>query len=50
MFLVNRRWQLHVWRLTGAPAAWPAQLARHMAEEPVLAIVSGLGGTTWAPI
>lgn len=50
MFMVNRRWQLHVWQLTGPAATWQTQLERHFAEEPVLAVVSGLGGPTWAPV
>ncbi len=50
MFMVNRRWQLHVWELTGPPDTWEAQLIRDFAKEPVLAVVSGLGGTNWAPV
>jgi hypothetical protein len=50
MFRVNRRWQLHVWRLTGPAKTWQVQLERHFAREPVLAVVSGLGGKTWAPV
>jgi hypothetical protein len=50
MFKANRRWQLHVWQLTGEPATWQAQLKRHLAEEPVLAVISGLGGKNWEPV
>ena len=50
MFIANRRWQLHVWELTGPPALWRAQLERHLADEPVLAVISGLGGSQWAPV
>ncbi|GAB3626128.1 hypothetical protein PTE30175_00874 [Pandoraea terrae] len=50
MFMVNRRWKLHVWELTGPEATWQDQLARYMAAEPVFAVVSGLGGTHWAPV
>lgn len=50
MFMVNRRWQLHVWQLTGPAATWQEQLERHFAEEPVLAVVSGLAGKTWGPV
>ncbi len=50
MLMVNRRWQLHVWELTGPAGTWEAQLTRHLAEEPVLAVVSGLGGANWAPV
>jgi len=50
MFRVERRWQLHVWELTGAPATWEAQLRRHLAAEPVFAVISGLGGSNWGPV
>lgn len=50
MFMVHRRWELHVWELTGAASTWQEQLERHLAREPVLAVVSGLGGTNWAPV
>jgi hypothetical protein len=50
MFKANRRWQLHVWELTGAPDTWEKQLAQHLAREPVFAVISGLGGKTWAPV
>jgi hypothetical protein len=50
MFKVNRRWELHVWRLTGAPETWKAQLQAKLAAEPVYAVISGIGGRTWAPV
>lgn len=49
-FMVNRRWVLHVWTLTGPASAWKAQLEQHMADEPVFAIVSGIGGKDWTPV
>ena len=50
MFMVNRRWELHVWELSGPPATWNEQLKRYMATQPVFAVVSGLGGKNWAPV
>jgi hypothetical protein len=50
MFRVERRWELHVWELTGLPATWGAQLRRHLAAEPVFAVISGLGGSHWEPV
>ena len=50
MYLAQRHWQLHVWELTGPSHTWGAQLDRHLAEEPVMAAVSGLGGAHWAPV
>lgn len=50
MFMVNRRWELHVWELHGAPDTWQAQLRQHLAQQPVFAVLSGLGGRNWAPV
>jgi Cytochrome c len=50
MFMSHRLWQLHVWELTGPSATWQAQLEQHLAKEPVLAMVSGLGGSNWTPV
>jgi hypothetical protein len=47
---VQRRWQLHVWQLEGAPSTWEDQLDRHLKAEPVFAVISGLGGADWSPI
>jgi hypothetical protein len=49
-FRVSRRWQLHVWELTGPPDGWAEQLDKHLASEPVFAVISGLGGVVWEPI
>jgi hypothetical protein len=50
MYRVTRRWQLHLWELTGAPEGWDRQLQDHLAATPVFAVLSGLGGATWAPV
>lgn len=50
MFMVNRRWALHVWQLSGPASTWKAQLEERMAAEPVFAVVSGIGGKNWAPV
>ena len=49
-YRVTRRWQLHVWELTGAPQTWERQLEQHMNVEPVFAVISGLGRYDWRPI
>jgi cytochrome c553 len=46
----HRRWELHVWELTGAPSGWQKQLEQYMAKQPVLAVLSGLGRGNWAPV
>lgn len=50
MYMVNRHWQLHIWRLNGPAAGWQTQLEKHLAQEPVLAVISGIGGANWAPV
>jgi cytochrome c553 len=49
-YRVSRRWQLHVWQLQGEPDTWEQQLHVHLMAEPVYAVISGLGGKTWAPV
>ncbi len=50
MFKANRRWQLHVWQLQGPPESWQRQLEEDLARQPVYAVISGMGGRTWAPV
>jgi hypothetical protein len=50
MYMAQRRWQLHVWQLTGPASTWTQQLVHYFAVEPVMAAVSGLGGSNWAPV
>jgi hypothetical protein len=45
----RRPWRLHTWTLHGPPPTWPAQLARHLREQPVFALLSGIG-REWAPV
>jgi hypothetical protein len=49
-FRVTRGWRLHAWTLQGAPDTWEAQLQEHLRQEPVFAVLSGLGGAEWAPV
>ncbi|GEJ58891.1 c-type cytochrome [Anaeromyxobacter diazotrophicus] len=50
MYRVTRKWQLHVWELSGPPDGWEAQLRERLAATPVFAVISGIGGKTWAPV
>jgi hypothetical protein len=49
-YRVTRQWQLHVWELSGPPDTWEQQLREKLAAQPVFAVISGLGGKTWAPV
>lgn len=49
-FQTNRYWDLDVWELTGPPDTWAAQLKQRYDAQPVFALISGLGGTHWAPV
>jgi hypothetical protein len=49
-YRVTRRWQLHVWRLTGTADTWEAQLREHLRAEPVFAVLSGIAGQDWSPV
>lgn len=50
MYLAYRTWVLHVWELDGAPETWRAQLEAHYRQQPVFAVIGGLGGGNWAPV
>jgi Cytochrome c len=50
MFMVHRQWVLHVWELSGPASGWQAQLTQHLAQDPVFAVISGLGRTNWRPV
>jgi len=45
-----REWSLDVWRLSGPPGSWRAQLETYYQEHPVFALVGGVGTGTWQPI
>jgi hypothetical protein len=47
---VPRKWQLHVWDLSGEPETWGEQLHERLTAEPVFAVISGLGGKNWEPV
>ncbi|HSY94869.1 MAG TPA: hypothetical protein VK793_04585 [Steroidobacteraceae bacterium] len=48
--LAQRHWQLHLWELTGPAAGWREQLEQDFAREPVMALLSGVGGAMWGPV
>jgi len=50
MYRAYRKWVLHVWELQGSAESWPAQLEAYYRDQPVFALVGGLGLADWAPV
>jgi cytochrome c553 len=50
MYRAYRKWTLHVWELKGPSETWGAQLEAFYKQQPVFALVGGLGGAGWRPI
>ena len=50
MYRAFRTWELHPWELTGPPETWGDQLANHYRQQPVFAVIGGIGGGTWQPV
>ena len=50
MYRAYRKWVLHVWELVGPAETWGAQLETYYRQQPVFALVGGLGATSWQPI
>jgi len=45
-----REWKLHVWTLTGPADGWKDQLEQRYSQQPVFAVLSGIGGDSWRPL
>ena len=45
-----RKWVLDVWELKGPSTTWDAQLEAYYRQQPVFALVSGLGRESWRPM
>lgn len=45
-----RTWKMHVWTLEGPPETWEKQLEEHYRNQPVFAVLSGIGQGTWRPV
>lgn len=50
MYRAYRSWVLHPWELTGSPETWRDQLAAYYRQQPVFAVIGGLGGGSWQPV
>ena len=46
----ERKWELEIWELQGAPDSWGEQLAARYRARPVFALISGLSHSTWQPV
>jgi len=49
-YRVTRQWRLNVWELQGPAETWQRQLEDRQRDQPVFAVLSGLGRGNWAPI
>ena len=45
----GRKWELHVWQLQGPQDGWERQLSQRAGEQPVFALVGGIG-RDWQPV
>ncbi len=45
-----RKWVLHTWQLQGPPESWRAQLESYYRDQPVFALLGGVGGEQWQPV
>lgn len=50
MYRVYRKWVLHEWVLSGPEETWHEQLAAHYRQQPVFAVLSGIGAGSWRPV
>lgn len=50
LFEPYRKWVMHVWELKGPPETWGEQLEALYAEQPVFAVLSGVGEGSWQPM
>jgi hypothetical protein len=48
--LAARSWVLHIWQLKGAASSWQAQLETAYRDQPVLAMIGGMGAGEWRPV
>lgn len=50
MYRVYRKWVLHEWTLSGSPESWQEQLEARYRQQPVFAVLSGIGAGSWRPV
>jgi hypothetical protein len=50
LFEPYRKWVMHVWELQGPSDSWDDQLQALYKEQPVFAVLSGVGEGSWQPV
>lgn len=50
LFEPYRKWVMHVWELKGEADTWPDRLHALYREQPVFAVLSGVGEGSWQPV
>lgn len=45
-----RKFELHVWELSGPAGTWRTQMERYYTQQPVFALVNGIGTGSWLPV
>ncbi|MBI3562197.1 MAG: ABC transporter substrate-binding protein [Gammaproteobacteria bacterium] len=45
-----RHFEVHFWELSGPSSQWGEQLNKYYAQQPVYALVNGIGTETWQPV
>ena len=47
---VFREWSYDIWRVSGPPQSWPAQIEKLYSKRPVFALIGGLSSGSWQPV
>jgi cytochrome c553 len=50
MYSAYRKWVLHEWTLRGPEESWGAQLEEYYRQQPVFAVLGGIGQGDWKPV
>lgn len=50
VYRAYHKWRLHVWALQGASSTWPQQIDRYYQQQPVYAVLGGVGHGSWQEI
>ena len=50
VYRAAQQWRVHVWELKGSADSWPRQMDRYYREQPVYAVLGGVGRGDWREI